>query len=69
MTPFIPTLPKRSTISPARIGNTILIWFQKNDATLCAGYHTWLPSQNRTNQARQQADFHHQGQEIREGNN
>lgn len=23
-------------------GNTILIWFQKNDATLCAGYHDWL---------------------------
>lgn len=23
-------------------GNTILIWFQKPDATLCAGYHTWL---------------------------
>ncbi len=23
-------------------GNTILIWFQKPDASLCAGYHTWL---------------------------
>ena len=23
-------------------GNTILIWFQKPDATLCAGYHDWL---------------------------
>lgn len=23
-------------------GNTILIWSQKHDASLCAGYHTWL---------------------------
>lgn len=23
-------------------GNTILIWFQKPEASLCAGYHTWL---------------------------
>lgn len=23
-------------------GNTILIWMQKHDASLCAGYHTWL---------------------------
>ena len=29
------------------MGNTILIWFQKPDATLCAGYHDWLDKHKR----------------------
>ncbi len=29
------------------LGNTILIWFQKPDATLCAGYHDWLAKHKR----------------------
>src|SRR3990167_1102565 len=28
-------------------GNTILIWFQNPDATLCAGYHDWLAKHKR----------------------
>jgi len=27
--------------------NTILIWMQKHDATLCAGYHDWLDKHHR----------------------